>query len=66
MKKVAKEGMTMLVVTHEMGFAREVADRVLVMAEGEIIEDAKPSMLFTQPKDERTKALIDRYRTGER
>jgi len=66
MKKVAKEGMTMLVVTHEMGFAREVADRVLVMAEGEIIEDAKPSMLFSQPKDERTKALIDRYRTGER
>ena len=66
MKKVAKEGMTMLVVTHEMGFAREVADRVLVMAEGEIIEDAKPAMLFSQPKDARTKALIDRYRTGER
>jgi len=66
MKKVAREGMTMLVVTHEMGFAREVADRVLVMAEGEIIEDEKPSLLFTQPKDARTKALIDRYRTGER
>jgi ABC-type polar amino acid transport system ATPase subunit len=65
MKKVAKEGMTMLVVTHEMGFAREVADRVLVMAEGEIIEDSKPDTLFTQPKDPRTKALIDRYRTGE-
>jgi ABC-type polar amino acid transport system ATPase subunit len=66
MKKVAKEGMTMLVVTHEMGFAREVADRVLVMAEGEIIEDARPGDLFSQPKDPRTKALIDRYRTGER
>ncbi len=65
MKKVAKEGMTMLVVTHEMGFAREVADRVLVMADGEIIEDSKPGTLFTQPKDPRTKALIDRYRTGE-
>lgn len=64
MKKVAKEGMTMLVVTHEMGFAREVADRVLVMAEGEIIEDARPSELFSHPKDPRTKALIDRYRTG--
>jgi ABC-type polar amino acid transport system ATPase subunit len=64
MKKVAKDGMTMLVVTHEMGFAREVADRVLVMAEGEIIEDAKPTELFSHPKDERTKALIDRYRTG--
>jgi len=64
MKKVAKDGMTMLVVTHEMGFAREVADRVLVMADGEIIETSKPEALFTSPKDPRTKALIDRYRTG--
>jgi len=64
MKKVATDGMTMLVVTHEMGFAREVADRVLVMAEGEIIEDEKPDNLFNNPKDPRTKALIDRYRTG--
>jgi ABC-type polar amino acid transport system ATPase subunit len=64
MKKVAKEGMTMLVVTHEMGFAREVADRVLVMADGEIIEDSKPATLFNKPQDPRTKALIDRYRTG--
>ncbi len=64
MKKVAKDGMTMLVVTHEMGFAREVADRVLVMADGEIIEDAKPDALFSSPRDPRTKALIDRYRTG--
>ena len=64
MKKVAKEGMTMLVVTHEMGFAREVADRVLVMAEGEIIEDSRPDTLFSHPKDPRTRALIDRYRTG--
>ncbi len=66
MQKIAKDGMTMLVVTHEMGFAREVADRVLVMADGEIIEDAKPSDLFANPKDPRTKALIERYRTGER
>ena len=64
MKKVAKDGMTMLVVTHEMGFAREVADRVLVMADGEMIEDERPDQLFAQPKDPRTKALIDRYRTG--
>ena len=64
MKKVAKDGMTMLVVTHEMGFAREVADRVLVMADGEIIEDENPSELFSHPRDPRTKALIDRYRTG--
>lgn len=65
MKKLANEGMTMIVVTHEMGFAREVADRVLVMAEGELIEDAKPADLFSRPKDPRTKALIDRYRSGE-
>ena len=64
MKKLAKDGTTMLVVTHEMGFAREVADRVLVMADGEIVEDAEPTELFTKPKDPRTKALIDRYRTG--
>lgn len=65
MKKVATDGMTMLVVTHEMGFAREVADRVLVMGDGEIIEDSNPRDLFTHPKDPRTKALIDRYRSGE-
>jgi polar amino acid transport system ATP-binding protein len=65
MKKVAYEGMTMIVVTHEMGFAREVADRVIVMADGELIEDSEPEALFSNPKDPRTKALIDRYRSGE-
>jgi ABC-type polar amino acid transport system ATPase subunit len=65
MKKLAKDGTTMIVVTHEMGFARDVADRVVVMADGEIIEDSKPDELFKNPKDPRTKALIDRYRTGE-
>jgi ABC-type polar amino acid transport system ATPase subunit len=64
MKKLAKDGTTMLVVTHEMGFAREVADRVVVMADGEVVEDEKPENLFSAPKDPRTKALIDRYRTG--
>jgi len=64
MKKLAQDGMTMLVVTHEMGFAREVADRVIVMAEGEIIEEDNPEKIFKSPKDERTKALIDRYRSG--
>jgi ABC-type polar amino acid transport system ATPase subunit len=64
MKKVAQEGMTMLVVTHEMGFAKDVADRVVVMADGEIIEDAQPESLFAHPKDPRTQALIDRYRSG--
>lgn len=65
MKRLATQGMTMIVVTHEMGFAREVADRVLVMAEGELIEDSRPEDLFSKPKDPRTKALIDRYRSGE-
>jgi len=64
MKKVAQEGMTMLVVTHEMGFAREVADRVVVMAEGEIIEENTPKEIFGTPRDPRTKALIDRYHSG--
>jgi ABC-type polar amino acid transport system ATPase subunit len=65
MKKIAYEGMTMIVVTHEMGFAKDVADRVIVMADGELIEDAKPEELFGHPKDPRTKALIDRYRSAE-
>jgi ABC-type polar amino acid transport system ATPase subunit len=64
MKKVAQEGMTMLVVTHEMAFAKEVADRVLVMADGQIIEEASPEELFEHPKDPRTRALIDRYRSA--
>ncbi len=64
MKKLAMDGMTMIVVTHEMGFAREVADRVLVMADGELIEDGKPEQIFNAPKDPRTEALIVRYRTG--
>ncbi|MDP1716055.1 MAG: amino acid ABC transporter ATP-binding protein [Anaerolineales bacterium] len=64
-KKLANAGMTMIVVTHEMGFAREMADRMLVMADGELIEDSKPADLFSSPKDARTKALIERYRSGE-
>jgi len=65
MKKVAQEGMTMLVVTHEMGFAREVADRVVVMAEGRLVEDSSPDEIFSSPKHPSTVALIDRYRSGE-
>jgi len=64
MQQLAQEGTTMLVVTHEMGFARDAADRVLVMADGEIVEDAAPDELFSHPKDPRTVALIDRYRSG--
>jgi ABC-type polar amino acid transport system ATPase subunit len=65
MKKVAKEGMTMLVVTHEMGFAREVADRVVILGEGNIVEQGSPSEIFSNPKHPQTKALIERYRTAE-
>jgi ABC-type polar amino acid transport system ATPase subunit len=65
MKKVAKEGMTMLVVTHEMGFAREVADRVVVLGEGNIVEQGSPSKIFSNPKHPQTKSLIERYRSAE-
>ncbi|HEY5983832.1 MAG TPA: amino acid ABC transporter ATP-binding protein [Anaerolineales bacterium] len=64
MKKLALEGTTMLIVTHEMGFAREVADRVAVMADGEIIEQGIPDELFRAPREPRTKALIEGYRSG--
>ena len=58
MKQLAKEGMTMAVVTHEMGFAREVADRVIFMADGAIEEEGKPEDIFTNPKGERTKQFL--------
>lgn len=58
MKQLAAEGMTMIVVTHEMGFAREVADRVIFMAEGAIEEEGKPEDIFSNPKGERTKQFL--------
>lgn len=58
MKELAEEGMTMVVVTHEMGFAREVADWIIYMDEGIIVEKAKPEEFFTNPKEERTKEFI--------
>lgn len=58
MKQLAKEGMTMVVVTHEMGFAREVADRVIFMSEGQIVEVGTPDEIFSSPKDERTKQFL--------
>lgn len=58
MKALAKEGMTMIVVTHEMGFAREVGDRVLFMDGGYIVEEGQPDDLFGNPKNERTKAFL--------
>ncbi len=58
MKTLAREGMTMVVVTHEMGFAREVADRVLFMDEGKLVEEGTPEHFFTAPREERTKLFL--------
>ncbi len=58
MKNLAKEGMTMVVVTHEMGFAKEVADRMIFMDEGSIVEQGTPEQLFNNPKQERTKLFL--------
>ena len=58
MKALAKEGMTMVCVTHEMGFAREVADRVIFMDEGMIIEEGTPEHFFTNPGSDRTKLFL--------
>ena len=58
MQDLAKSGMTMVVVTHEIGFAREVADRALMMDDGLIIEDAPPERLFSAPTHERTQRFL--------
>ncbi len=58
MKDLAKEGMTMIVVTHEMGFAREVGDRVLFMDEGNIVEEGTPEQIFSNPQNPRTKSFL--------
>lgn len=60
MKALAKEGMTMVVVTHEMGFAREVADRVLFIDEGQILEEGSPEEFFRTPKNERAQAFLSK------
>jgi len=60
MRNLAREGMTMIVVTHEMGFAREVADRVVFMDEGQIIEEATPDDFFYRPQNERTKLFLSK------
>jgi polar amino acid transport system ATP-binding protein len=60
MKSLAEEGITMIVVTHEMGFARDVADRVIFMAEGSIVEEGSPNDIFTAPKEERTRTFLAR------
>lgn len=60
MKDLARQGMTMVVVTHEMGFAREVASRVIFMDEGKIIEEGTPEMVFEHPRSERTKSFLSK------
>lgn len=60
MRALAKEGMTMVVVTHEMGFAREVADRVIFMDQGQIVEEAVPEEFFANPREERTRSFLSR------
>lgn len=60
MKDLAAEGMTMVIVTHEMSFARDAADRVVVMDEGKIIEEAKPKKIFNQPEHSRTQDFLSR------
>jgi L-cystine transport system ATP-binding protein len=61
MRNLAKDGMTMIVVTHEMGFAREVADRVIFMDGGLFVEEGPPAQCLESPKDERTRRFLERY-----
>jgi polar amino acid transport system ATP-binding protein len=61
MRKLDDEGMTQVVVTHEMNFARDVADKILVLSDGELIERDSPDVIFSSPRDERTRAFLQRY-----
>ena len=60
MKDLANEGLTMIVVTHEMGFAKDVADKVVFMDQGVIVEQGSPEDIFNNPKQERTRAFLSR------
>ena len=60
MKELAKAGMTMVLVTHEMGFAREVANRILFMDQGQILEEAPPEEFFTSPKNPRAQEFLSK------
>ena len=59
-RTLAEQKTTMIIVTHEMAFARDVADRVIFMADGYVVEEGKPSEMFTNPKNERTRAFLSR------
>lgn len=65
MASLAREGMTMVVVTHEMGFARKVADRVVFMADGKIVEESDPQSFFTAPKSDRAKDFLSKILTRQ-
>jgi general L-amino acid transport system ATP-binding protein len=58
MQELARDGMTMVVVTHEVRFARQVADRVVLMADGQVVEEAPPEQFFTNPQHERSKQFL--------
>ncbi len=60
MKNLAREGMTMVVVSHEMGFAKEVAHRVIFMDEGKIVEEGTPDRFFDHPREERTRTFLSK------
>jgi ABC-type polar amino acid transport system ATPase subunit len=60
MQKMAEEGMTMVVVSHEMGFIREAADRVLMLADGLIVEEGSPSEIFNNPSQQRTQDFLSK------
>ncbi|GAS85547.1 ABC transporter [Paenibacillus amylolyticus] len=60
-RSIAQEGITMIVVTHEMGFAREVANRVVFMDGGSVVEEGTPEEVFVRPKQERTRQFLSRY-----
>ncbi len=60
MRDLARDGMTMIVVSHEMGFAHEVADRIALMNDGEIVEQSDPDSFFGNPREERTKQFISK------
>jgi glutamate transport system ATP-binding protein len=63
MTLLARDGMTMVVVTHEMGFARRAADRVVFMSGGELVEDSAPDQFFTEPRSERAKDFLGKILT---
>jgi glutamate transport system ATP-binding protein len=63
MVQLAKDGMTMVVVTHEMGFARKAADRVVFMADGQIVEESTPEEFFTAPKSDRARDFLSKILT---